>query len=124
MDDKFIPIYTTKGDLGAFLLYPYLFNPQGEWIGFVTPKKEVYSVLGQYVGYLGDGPRVLRQRTYNFDKPALKPPEPPPFIFQLPPSAPLPPMMSELTVSVIDILEEEPDRLLPLNASENLRDLD
>jgi hypothetical protein len=32
-----IPIYTSKGDAEAFLLYPYLFNRSGDWIGFVTP---------------------------------------------------------------------------------------
>ena len=43
-----IPIYTSKGDAEAFLLYPYLFNRSGDWIGFVTPKREVYSVLGKF----------------------------------------------------------------------------
>ncbi|MFN3492386.1 MAG: 4-fold beta flower protein, partial [Anaerolineales bacterium] len=51
-NNPIIPIYTTKGDAEAFLQYPYLFNRSGEWIGFVTPKREVYSVLGEYVGTL------------------------------------------------------------------------
>jgi len=124
MNEKLFPIYTTSGDLGAFMHYPYIFNPQGEWIGFLTSKKEVYSVLGTYVGYLSDGPRILCKRSYSFDRPPLKPPEPPPLIIRVPPTAPLPPMMSEITFSEMDILEEEPERLLPRNAAENLSELD
>ena len=41
-----IPIYTSRGDAEAFLDYPYLFNRIGDWIGWVTPKRDVYSVLG------------------------------------------------------------------------------
>jgi len=124
MHDKLTPIYTTPGDLGAFLQYPFLFNPQGEWIGIVASNDEVYSVLGHYVGYMGDGPRILRKRSYSFDRPAIKAPEPPPLVFKIPPTAPLPPLMSEITYSEMDILEEEPDRLLPRTAAENLKDLD
>jgi hypothetical protein len=36
------PIYNTRGDAEAFLAYPYLFNRNGDWIGFVTPKREVF----------------------------------------------------------------------------------
>ena len=124
MDDKLTPIYTTSGDLGAFMQFPYLFNPQGEWIGVVSTDKEIFSVLGHYVGYLADGPRILRKRSYSFDRPPIKRPEPPPLLFKVPPTAPLPPMMSEITFSEMDILEEDPDRLLPRHAAENLTDLD
>ena len=41
-----IPIYTSKGDAEAFLDYPYLYNRTGDWIGWVTSKRDVYSVLG------------------------------------------------------------------------------
>jgi len=47
---KLIPIYTTAGDLGAFLAYPYLFNRYGEWIGWVTPNREVFALTGYHVG--------------------------------------------------------------------------
>ena len=30
-----IPIYTTKGDAEASLAYPYLYNRNGDWVGFV-----------------------------------------------------------------------------------------
>lgn len=124
MDDKLTPIYTTSGDAVAYMQYSYLFNMQGEWIGFINSKKEVFSVLGKYVGYLADGPRILRKRSYSFDRPLVKPPEPPAIVVKVPPTAPLPPMMSETTFSEMDVMEEEPDRLLPRNAAENLFDLD
>ncbi|MCB9133791.1 MAG: hypothetical protein H6636_00080 [Anaerolineales bacterium] len=124
MDDKLTPIYTTSGDAEAYMQYSYLFNLQGEWIGFINSQKEVFSVLGKYVGYLADGPRILRKRSYSFDRPTTRPPEPPPIIVKIPPTAPLPPMMSEITFSEVDVLEEEPDRLLPRTAAENLTDLD
>ena len=76
-EDKLIPLYTTSCDLAAFMQYSYLFNLQGEWIGFITSNKEVFSVIGHYVGYLADGPRILRKRSYSFDRTPIKPPEPP-----------------------------------------------
>ena len=57
-----IPVYNSKGDAEAFLEYPYLFNRNGEWVGFVSQKREVYSVLGYYVGFLTNDPRILRKR--------------------------------------------------------------
>ena len=57
-----IPIYTSKGDAEAFLLYPYLFNRNGDWIGFVNQKREVYSVLGYFVGTLTNDPRIIGKR--------------------------------------------------------------
>ena len=56
-----IPIYTSKGDAEAFLDYPHLFNRNGDWIGWVTPKRDVYSVLGHYVGYLTNDPRISKK---------------------------------------------------------------
>lgn len=120
---RIIPIYTTRGDLGALMKYPYLFNIGGEWIGFVTEEKEVYSVLGNYVGYLADGPRILRKRAYSFDKPRIDPPARPGRILA-PATVPLAPMMSELTYSVIDLLEEEPERLATVDAGEMREDMD
>ena len=72
-----IPIYTTKGDAEAFLVYPYLFNRNGDWIGFVTPKRDVYSVIGQYVGTLTNDPRIVRKKATSTLKPSLKPPPTP-----------------------------------------------
>ncbi len=120
---KLIPLYTSRGDAEAFLLYPHLFNRLGEWIGFVTPKREVYSVLGYYVGYLTDDRRILRKRATSTLKPRLQPPPSPGKV--LPPATvPLPPLMRELTHSQVDVLLEEPERLHPLDSGELREDLD
>lgn len=106
-----IPIFTTRGDLGAFLSYPYLFNRQGEWIGWVNAKREVYSVAGSYVGILTSDPRILRRAADSYDRPRCMPPAPPARI-SFPAVQRLAPMMPELAFGVIDVLDEDPD-LLP-----------
>jgi len=118
-----IPIFTSKGDAEAFLLYPYLFNRNGEWIGFVTPKREVYSVLGDYVGTLTNDPRIIRKRSTSTLKPRLKPP-PKPQKVSTPVTIPLPPMMPELSYSVIDVLLDAPERLHTTDSGENIQDMD
>lgn len=120
---QIIPIYTTRGDLGAYLVYPYLYNRTGEWIGWVTKTREVYSVLGHYVGWLSDDPRILRKRAHDFSNPRVVPPETPARI-RVPVSAPLPPMMSELTYSTIDVLDEEPERLSTADSDDLREDMD
>jgi len=118
-----IPIYTSKGDAEAFLLYPYLFNRGGDWIGFVTPQREVYSVLGNFVGTLTNDPRIVGKRTTSTFKPRLEPP-PAPQRVRLPATIHLPPMMAELSYSVIDILLEAPERLHTVDSGESRQDLD
>lgn len=118
-----IPIYNSKGDADAFLLYPYLYNRSGEWIGFVTPKKEVYSVIGYYVGTLTNDPRIVRKRATGTLKPRLKPPPQPRKVYP-PATVPLPPMMGDLTHSLVDVLLDEPDRLHTIDAGEKRQDLD
>lgn len=120
---RLIPLYTTNGDAEAFLLYPYLFNRSGEWIGFVTAKREVYSVLGEYVGMLTDERRIIRKRSTTTLMPRLTPPPRPPRA-NLPATIPLPPLMSELNQSMIDVLLEEPARLHTLDSGETREDMD
>jgi hypothetical protein len=120
---KLIPLYTSKGDVEAFLLYPHIFNRLGEWIGFVTPQREIYSVLGSYVGYLTDDRRVIRKRATNTLKPHLNPPLPPGKVIP-PATVPLAPMMRELTHSQIDVLLDEPERLHTLDSGEFRDDMD
>jgi hypothetical protein len=120
---RIIPVYTTSGDVGAFLVYPYLYNHLSEWIGWVTKQREVYSVSGHYVGWLTDDPRILRRRSYDFSKPRLSPPPKPPRI-RVPASSPLAPMMAELSYSNIDVLEDEPHRLSPLDSDDLREDMD
>jgi hypothetical protein len=120
-----IPIYTTRGDLGAFLIYPYLYNYQGEWIGWVTPDRRVYSVHGQYVGWLSEDPRILRKRseTEAYEEARHTIPAPPPPIH--PPSrVALPKMMPELPYGVLDVLEERPELLPSPDFGELRQDMD
>ncbi len=118
-----IPIYTTRGEPAAFLAYPYLFNPSGEWIGFVTSSREVYSVLGYYVGFIGKDPRILRKRSEDDLRPRLTPPPAPPRI-KVPASVPLAPLMSDLSHELIDVLEDAPERLHTLDSGEMRQDMD
>jgi len=120
---RVIPVYTTPGDVGAFLYYPYLYNPQGEWIGWVTSNRDVYSVGGNYVGWINDDPRILRTRNYNYSKPRKEPPDPPGRI-RIPASVPLAPMMAELSTATVDVLYDEPERLRTFDLDELREDLD
>src|SRR5512134_1205454 len=98
---RIIPIYSSRGEAEAYLVYPYLFNRSGEWIGCVTPQKEVYSVLGNYVGFLTGEPRIVRKRADDGTRPRVKVP-PPPRRLVTPAHTPLAPMMSDLTHSLVD----------------------
>ena len=120
---KLIPLYTSKGDVEAFLSYPYLFNRMGDWVGFITPKREIYSVLGMYVGFLTDDKRIIGRRATNTLKPRLKPPPPPGKVYP-PATVPLAPMMRELTHSQIDVLLDYPERLHTMDSGEFLEDMD
>jgi len=106
-----IPIYTTSGDTGGYLSFPYVYNQNGDWIGWVTEDHQVYSVYGRYVGWLNKDNRILRRRADNFQKlDRQTPPFPPRF---LPPAnVPLPPLMAELKYEIVDVLEDMPE-LMP-----------
>ncbi len=118
-----IPIYTSKGEAEAFLEYPHLFNRTGDWIGWVQPNRDVFSVLGHYVGYLTNDRRILRRRMTSSLKPRLQPPAPPQKI-RVPAAVPLAPLMSEIPTTVIDVLLEEPERLHTADLGELREDLD
>lgn len=120
---RMIPIYTTNGDAEAFLSYPYLFNRNGEWIGFVTPQREVYSVIGNYVGILTNDPRIVSKRETSTLKPRLNPPPKPKQAYP-PTTIPLAPMMAELNYSIIDVLLDAPERLHTLDSGEQRQDMD
>lgn len=123
MDSRtIIPIYTTRGDAEAFLCYPYIYNRTGEWIGWVTRERDVYSVLGVYVGYLSDDVRILRKITVE-DKPHHTPP-PKPGKILVPAMVPLAPLMKELYRDTADVLLDEPERLHTLDAGELRDDMD
>jgi hypothetical protein len=117
-----IPVYTSRGDLGAMLIYPYLYNTQGEWIGWVTRDRQVYSVLGYYVGILTNDPRIIR-RSGDEDKPRQTPPPAPKRIMSSA-SVPLAPMMSDLSIGFMDVLQEEPERLHTRDYGDLMQDMD
>ena len=120
---RIIPIYSSRGEVDAYLVFPYLFNRSGEWIGWVTPKKEVYSVLGNYVGFLTGDPRIVRKRAEDATRPRLKAPASPGRL-NTPAHTPLAPMMSDLSNSLVDVLVEEPERLHTVDTGELRDDLD
>src|SRR5512139_2823385 len=107
---RIIPIYSSRGEVEAYLAYQYLFNRSGEWIGCVTPQKEVYSVLGNYVGFLTNDPRIVRRRADDATRPRMKIPSAPRRLIT-PAHTPLAPLMSDLPNSLVDVLTEEPERL-------------
>ncbi len=120
---RIIPIYTSRGEAEAFLAFPYIFNRSGEWTGWATPKREVYSVLGYYVGMLTDDARIVRKRSEDDKKPRLKPP-PKPGKLAAPASIPLAPLMQDLPYSLIDILQDEPELLHSFDSGEFRQDMD
>ena len=120
---RIIPIYSSRGEAEAFLVFPYLFNRNGEWSGWITPKREVYSVLGHYVGTLTDDARIVRKRANDDDKPRLQPPKSPGKI-TTPATVPLAPLMRDLPHSLVDILQDEPERLHTLDSGELRQDID
>lgn len=106
------PIYTTSGNTAGFLVYPYIFDAIGEWIGWVEGDRQVYSVFGHYVGWLNHDFRILRRRADDFNRPNRNPPDKP-ARFYPPATVPLPPMMAELKYETVDVLDEMPE-LLPV----------
>lgn len=118
-----IPIYTSRGDWLALMVFPYLYSPVGEWVGFLTPDRQVYDVDGLYVGWLTDEPRILRKRTYDQTPSPAAPPAPPSRV-RPPATVPLPRMMAELPFEIIDVLQEEPDRLHTSDTGELKQDMD
>lgn len=118
-----IPIYTSRGDAEAFLCYPFIHNRNGEWVGWVTSDRQVYSILGIYVGELTAEPRILRKSITATLKPRKIPPSRPPKL-DLPATVPLAPLMADLRFGVTDVLMEQPDRLHTEDAGEFRKDID
>ena len=120
---RIIPIFASNGDVEAFLVFPHLFNRSGEWIGWVTPRRDVYSVMGFFVGTLSDDARIVRRRGEGDSRPRLKPPSRPVKI-ATPSTVPLAPLMSDLPLSLIDVLQDEPERLHTADSGEFREDMD
>jgi hypothetical protein len=110
-------LYTTHGDMAAFLIYPYLFNPTGEWIGFAASNRDVYNLEGIYVGVISSDQRILRKKYLESNPPLRKVPGAPPKV-RVPGSVPLPPQMAELSFDFFDVLEEKPELLHTMDHGE------
>jgi hypothetical protein len=124
-EGKLVPIYTTAGDVGAFLAYPYIFSCEGEWIGWISTDKIIYSTHGHYVGWLASGPRILRKLSDDsYTKPMME--VIPPFTLRIttPAFSPLAPMMQELTFGEIDVLADRSDLMPPVDFGELRDDMD
>jgi hypothetical protein len=117
-----IPIYSTRGEVAAFLRYPYIFDRLGEWIGWVTPEQQVYSVHGHYVGWLSKEPRILRKLAG--DSLIRRTPPPPPQRILVPAVLPLAPMMPELNYGVVDVLDDAPEFMPSLDFGEQCEDME
>jgi hypothetical protein len=120
---RIIPIYSSRGETEAFLVFPYLYNRSGEWIGWVNAQREVYSVMGYYVGFLTNDPRIVRKRSEDGLRPRVKCP-PPPRKLITPATTPLAPLMADLPHSLIDVLVDEPERLHTVDSGELREDMD
>lgn len=120
---KPIPIYSTRGDWSALLVFPYLYNTMGEWIGWVTPEKQVYNIDGIYVGWLTSEPRILRKRVIERLTDRRASPKTPEKI-RPPATVPLPPMMAELPFDIMDVFEEDLPLLTTADHGEFKQDMD
>ena len=122
-NNKLLPIYTTRGDLGGFIRYPYIYNPQGEWIAWVTKNQIVYSVHGHYAGEMTRDRRILRKREWGHNMPRrVSPPKPAPI--RPPAHVPLAPQMPEVPLNMIDVLDEAEDTLPPMDWGDLRDDMD
>ena len=98
-----VPIYTTRGDVEAYLAYPFIYNLLGEWVGWVNSDRKVYSVHGHYAGWLNKDPRILRKLADGYGETKIDIPQPPSLNKIIPASAPLAPLMAELTSPLVMI---------------------
>jgi hypothetical protein len=105
------------------MLFPYIYNTMGEWIGWVTPQKQVYNVQGVYIGWMTSDPRILRRRITEGKLERLAPPKRPEKI-RPPATVPLPPMMSELPFEIMDVFDEEFPLLTTVDHGEFKEDMD
>lgn len=103
-------IYDTAGDWQATKIGDFLFDPRGDYIGFVRGEHyDVYTSSGEWIGNIYHDGRIIRKRTYT-RPPLIKPLPPiPPKPANLPARAPLPPMSAELGFDRVDVLDWDPD---------------
>jgi hypothetical protein len=118
------PIYNTRGEWAAMLIDVFLYNARGEWAGYISKNGHVFSVMGKYVGWLSKDFRILRKKVQDQTIPACPPPVQPPLKVRMPDHVPLPPLMANLPFDTFDVMEDEPERLHPLNEDPDAADMD
>jgi hypothetical protein len=114
------PIYSTAGDWVALLHEGFLFDTYGERIAWLDGK-DIYTLDGEYAGFLSDDGRVLRKRvhkqrslravpfaikggpTASHASPSL------PSKIRPPARVPLAPLFAELPWQLVDVFEENPE---------------
>ena len=116
------PIYTSAGDWVAMLIGRYLYNTGGEWIGWIDAEGLIFNTRGEYAGWLARDFRVLRKREGGTQHPRRDPPDRPPRA-KLPMSVKLPPMMGSVAYDTMDVFEEAPYRLDPMDMDQ-VEDID
>jgi len=117
------PLYSSRGEWKGMLVDNLIYNPQGEWIGWMDRDRKIFSVVGEYVGWLNKDFRVLRKRSVEQSGPRRSPPARPPERMRMPVNVPLAPLMAELTFDTIDVFEDRPELLNPLDLDQ-LPDID
>ena len=106
--EKPVFIFDTRGDWHATKLGAFLFSSRGDYVGFIEGE-DVYRRDGEWLGRLSKDGRILRKRTERHDYLHAQIPPAPPRPANLPARAPLPPMLAEITYSIVDVLDEDPD---------------
>jgi hypothetical protein len=120
---KLIPIFTSHGDVGAFLIYPYLYDLHGEWIGWVTADRMVFSVLGYHVGLLTMDPRIICPYSRS-EMLTRRTPPPRPERIRPPIRLPLAPIMADIPSNMMDVLVDAPEQLVPYGFGDLMDDID
>ena len=101
-------VYNTSGDWVATRAGEHLWDPTGQWVGWVEGN-DVYKRDGEWIGELSRDGRILRKRTAVHRPLRTDIPSPPNKPDDLPGRAPPPPLISELTFSIVDVTEEDPE---------------
>ncbi len=103
-------IFDTAGDWFATKLGHYLFDPRGDYVGFVMGEAyDVYTTSGEWIGNLHHDGRIVRKRSANRPPLLKKLPPKPAKPERLPSRAPLPPQSGELGFDKVDVLEWDPE---------------
>jgi len=106
------------------LIDTWLYNARGDWVGHLSKTGQVFSVTGKYVGWLSKDFRILRKKTPDQTIPAYLPPAHPVLKVRMPAHVPLAPLMADLTFDLLDVMQEEPERLHTLDDDPDAKDMD